>query len=113
MRKVFENILITTLLFCASVIIAGQFPKDFVYIQDIIPDIILEMRYCSNKNFTGRIVDGYVKPKAILTLEAVKKLKEVQDELRSYNLSLKIFDAHRPQKAVDFFIKWANSPEGL
>lgn len=111
MRKLPGNILITTLFFCVSGTIAKQLPKDFVYVQDIIPNIVLEMRYCSNKNFTGHVVDGYVKPKAILTMKATKSLKEVQDELKNYNLNLKLFDAYRPQKAVDCFIKWANSPE--
>ena len=88
-----------------------QLPEDFVYVMDIIPDIVLEMRYYSNKNFTGQPVDGYLKPKAILTVEAAESLKKVQAELSEYALSLKLFDAYRPQQAVDCFVKWANRPE--
>lgn len=88
-----------------------QLPEGFVYVRDVIPDIVLEILYCSNRNFTGQPVDGYIKPKAILTMEAAKSLKEVQNELRIYSLGLKIFDAYRPQQAVDCFSKWAKSPE--
>lgn len=103
--------IIMTLMSCSSVPIYKPLPEGFVYVRDIIPDIILEMRYCSARNFTGQPVDGYIKPKAILTVEAAESLKKVQTELREYGLSLKIFDAYRPQQAVDCFIKWAHKPE--
>ena len=104
-------ILVMALISCASVPIAKQLPKGFTYVRDVIPDIVLEMRYCTNRNFTGQPVTGYIKPKAILTVEAAESLKKVQDELRQYRFSVKIFDAYRPQQSVDCFIKWANSPE--
>lgn len=115
-KKTLRNILTKILFFFALTsfaeqIVKRQIPEGFIYVRDIIPDIILEMRYCSNRNFTGNVVDGYVKPEAILTLQAAKSLKEVQDDLRKYNLSLKIFDAYRPQQAVDCFVRWVNSPE--
>ncbi len=103
--------IIMALMSCTSVPICKPLPKGFVYVRDIIPDIVLEMRYCSSRNFTGQPVDGYIKPKAILTVEAAESLKKVQAELREYGLSLKIFDAYRPQQAVDCFVKWANRPE--
>ena len=110
MKKYLKNIL--ALFFSATTSsFARQLPEGFVYVRDVIPDIVLEMRYCSNKNFTGQPVDGYIKPKAILTVKAAESLKKVQDELRQYGLSLKIFDAYRPQQAVNCFIRWVNRPE--
>ena len=87
----------------------NQLPKNFVYLQDIIPDIELEMRYYGKDNFVGRKVDGYEKPVCICTKEAALALKNVQEELSSKNLSLKVFDAYRPQRAVNHFIEWAKS----
>lgn len=86
-----------------------ELPQGFVYIHKEIPSIKLEIRYYSVNNFTGNKVDGYLKPLAIISKEASIKLKEVQKELVEQNLSLKVFDAYRPQKAVNNFVKWARN----
>jgi zinc D-Ala-D-Ala dipeptidase len=88
---------------------AQQLPKGFVYIQDIIPSIKLEMRYTGNNNFIGKPVDGYFKSKGIVSKKTVKALKKVQRALNKQNLGLKIYDAYRPQKAVNHFIRWAKN----
>lgn len=85
----------------------GQLPKGFVYISDSIPSIRVELRYCTDNNFLGSIVEGYEAEMAILSIEATKALKNVQNELISKNLSIKIFDSYRPQRAVNHFMRWA------
>lgn len=82
-------------------------PQGFVYIQDHIPDIILDIRYAGVDNFVGQPVDGYLRPVGIMSLEATTSLQKVQAELKQQNLALKVFDAYRPQKAVDHFVRWA------
>lgn len=82
-------------------------PTDFVLISDVIPDVILEIRYYSTYNFVGARIDGYEEPLAFLTKEAAIKLKEVSDELVTKGYRLKIFDAYRPQMAVSHFVRWA------
>lgn len=86
---------------------AGTLPVGFVYVTEIVPDIKLELRYCTNHNFIGEPVDGYLAPKCILTQKAAEALKEVQEELKHFGLGLKIYDAYRPQQAVDHFVRWA------
>lgn len=81
--------------------------SDFVMINDVVPDVILEIRYYSTYNFVGERIDGYEEPLAFLTKEAVAALKEVSDELVTMGYRLKIFDAYRPQKAVTHFATWA------
>ncbi|MBR4461858.1 MAG: M15 family metallopeptidase [Erysipelotrichaceae bacterium] len=81
--------------------------SDFVLITDAVPDVILEIRYYSTYNFIGDRIDGYEEPLAFLTKEAAQALKEVSDELVEKGYRLKIFDAYRPQKAVDHFMRWA------
>lgn len=83
--------------------------KDFVLVNDIIPNIITDIRYHSTNNFIGCRIDGYEEPCAILTKKATDALKEVNDELILKGYCLKIFDAYRPQKAVDYFIKWSQN----
>ena len=82
-------------------------PDGFVYIEEVIPDIKLELRYYTEHNFVGKPIDGYLAPRGILTREAATALAKVQQELKPVGLSLKIFDAYRPQQAVDHFVRWA------
>ena len=85
----------------------NDLPDGFVYIKDIIPNIVLEMRYCTNDNFVGQRIDGYAAPKGILTKEAAIALSKVQDELNAFGLGIKVYDAYRPEQAVDHFVRWA------
>lgn len=80
----------------------------FVLVSDVCPDIIEEIRYYSTFNFVGRRVPGYERPVAYLTRQAADSLKAVSDELNRLGYRLKVFDAYRPQKAVDYFIRWGN-----
>jgi D-alanyl-D-alanine dipeptidase len=82
-------------------------PNGFAYVTDIISTAELEIRYFSNDNFTGAVVDGYEAPKAILTREAAEALKNAADALYENGYYIKIFDAYRPQRAVNHFIRWA------
>ena len=82
-------------------------PQGFVYITDAMPEVLLDIRYYSTYNFVGARVDGYLAPVAILTKEATQALKKAGDELRAQGYLLKIFDAYRPQKAVQHFVRWA------
>ena len=86
---------------------AGELPKGFVYIDEIIPDISTELRYAGKNNFVGKPIDGYEADRCIISAEAAYALKKVQAELNLFGLGLKIFDAYRPQRAVDHFIRWA------
>ena len=90
---------------------ASELPEGFVYVKEIIPDIILDMRYHGSNNFVGESINGYIEPKCILTIDAVKNLKNVQNELRHFGLGLIIFDAYRPQMAVDHFIWWSKNKD--
>lgn len=86
---------------------AQTIPDGFVEIRDVIPDIILDLRYLTNHNFLGVPVDGYLSEKCYITKAAADSLKKVQKELLRFGFSLKVYDAYRPQKAVDHFVRWA------
>lgn len=85
----------------------AQLPEDFVYAKEVIPNLRSDLRYYSNNNFIGKPIDGYIKPKLILTKKAAEALKNVQDELGRLGFGLLIYDAYRPQRAVDHFVRWA------
>tara|TARA_B100000900_G_C20488196_1_gene678388 strand:+ start:450 stop:1112 length:663 start_codon:yes stop_codon:yes gene_type:complete len=80
----------------------------FVYLKDIDNSIIVDLKYFSTENFTGQYVKGYHSNTAILTKEAALALSNVQDDLKKLGYSLILFDAYRPQSAVNFFMQWSN-----
>ena len=85
----------------------------FVSVGEVIPDVLLDIRYYSTFNFIGERIDGYEEPAALLTLEAAQALKEASREAMEQGFRLKVFDAYRPQKAVDHFVRWAKNPEDI
>lgn len=85
-------------------------PKGFSYVKDVAPSIKYELRYCSHNNFIGIPVDGYESDILITSTLTAKALKKVQDKLVKKKLGLKIFDAYRPQSAVNHFVRWARTP---
>ena len=85
----------------------------FVSIGEAVPDAILEIRYYSTFNFIGDRIDGYELPVALLTREAASRLKEVSADMAGKEYRLKIFDAYRPQKAVDHFMHWAEDASDI
>lgn len=83
--------------------------SNFVNITDVVPDVILEIRYYGTYNFVGSRIDGYEEPTALLTRQAAKALKAVSDDVMKQGYRLKIYDAYRPQKGVDHFVRWASN----
>ena len=66
-----------------------------------------EVRYFSAENFVGEVIDGYQAPVILLTIEAYEALRKVLLEAKTLGLGVKVFDAYRPQQAVDHFVRWA------
>ena len=70
---------------------------EYVLVKEYIPDIYVELRYATENNFTG--VKIYDFTEAYLRYGTVKKLAQVQKELKQQGYSLKIWDAYRPFEA--------------
>ena len=79
----------------------------FVLLTDVIPDTLLEIRYYSAFNFVGKRIDAYEAPVVYLTKETALALKKANDDLKKQGYVIKVFDAYRPQSAVDHFNRWA------
>lgn len=79
----------------------------FVLVGEAIPDAILEIRYYTTYNFVAERIDGYEEPVALLTREAAAALRQVSDDLRAKGYRIVVYDAYRPQRAVDHFARWA------
>ena len=98
---------------CLSLAEEEGLPEGFCYVEDVIPDVILEMRYAGTHNFVGDVIDGYERNTAILTVEAAKALKEAADAFREMGYRIKIFDAYRPQRAVKHFVRWSQDGDDM
>ena len=83
----------------------------FVLLTDVIPEAILEIRYYSTFNFVGERIDSYKAPVAYLTTEAALALKKASDALIKQGYRIKVYDAYRPQTAVDHFKRWSEDPD--
>lgn len=111
-------LVVISLLFCASICCSAQpiQPTDasgFVLLTEVVPDAIIEIRYYSTYNFVGDRIDGYEEPIALLSEEAALALRAVSDELVQKGYRLKIYDAYRPQSAVDHFVRWAKDKSDI
>ena len=81
--------------------------SDFVVLSDVIPDIVQEIRYYGTYNFVGDRIRGYYEPVAFMTKDAARALKAASDEFNAMGYRIKVYDAYRPQMAVDNFKEWA------
>lgn len=81
--------------------------EDFVDLKELMPNLRSDLRYYSSNNFVGEPIEGYNAAKVLMTKEAAEALKKVQDELERLGFGLLIYDAYRPQRATDHFVRWA------
>ncbi len=93
-----------------SAAVQAGLPDGFVYLSDIDPSIIQDIRYYGAHNFVGRRIDGYNAPECILTKQAAVALSKVQAALGEDNLSLIVWDCYRPARAVADFLRWSKNP---
>jgi len=68
--------------------------KRLVEIKKYIPGIVLDIRYATTNNFTHHIM--YSQARAFARLPVVLALQQVEAELKTKGLGLKIYDAYRP-----------------
>lgn len=76
-----------------QVIVDSTKKTDFVDIQQIIPSVVLDIKYATTDNFTRTKL--YDSSKAFLRRGTADKLKKVADEVEIKGYCLKIWDAYR------------------
>jgi zinc D-Ala-D-Ala dipeptidase len=81
----------------------------FVDASVVVPGLAVDMRYFGEHNFVGRRVDGYEAPRCLLTTQAATALAQVQRDLVTSGIGLKVFDCYRPERAVAHFVRWVRS----
>ena len=87
-------------------------PGDFVFLRDIDPSIIQDIRYAGSNNFVGRPLQGYDAAECVVKREVGLALRSVQQELAPQGLSLKMLDCYRPARASHDMVVWAQERPG-
>ncbi len=100
-----SGVLIALLLLANSA--TAQIPAEFIDVRQVVRGVTIDLRYFSRNNFVGEFIDGYEESNMLMTRETAAALIPVENQLRAMGLGLKIFDAYRPQQAVDHFVRWA------
>lgn len=81
-----------------------------VDILDVAPSILVDLRYATDDNFTGKAVYP-PNARALVRKEVANELAKIQAELRRDGLGLKIWDAYRPFSVQEKF--WKQMPDPL
>jgi len=88
---------------------AQALPDDFVYLHDIDPSIVQDIRYAGANNFVGRPLPGYDAAECVVKRDVALRLKAVQQALQPRGLALKMLDCYRPARAVAAMVAWAQN----
>lgn len=85
--------------------------NDFAYLDELVPGLRWDAKYATWDNFTGRPVDGYLVNRVVGTRALCRALKRASEDAAGRGFGLLVWDAYRPQRAVDAFIRWSRQPE--
>src|ERR1700687_1906072 len=107
----FMKAIVIALVVAASVAPARAqaLPGDFVFLRDIDPSIVQDIRYAGSNNFVGRPLAGYDAGECVVKRSVGLALKSIQQELAPQKLSLTMLDCYRPARAVQDMVVWAQN----
>lgn len=118
--KKFQNILfilVLTLMLISSATAglaadsATDLPNGFVYLDEVLTGIEWDVRYSQADNFTGAPLPGYEANRVVISRAMIEPLRRARDAAAVHGYKLLIWDAARPQRAVDRFVAWSLEPE--
>lgn len=90
---------------------AYRLPEGFVYLDEAVPGVYWDAKYASEDNFTGAVVAGYAANRIACSERMAAALMTARDLAAAKGLMLLVWDAARPQRAVDRFVEWSKEPE--
>ncbi len=85
--------------------------EGFVDLREAIPGLSVEARYATPNNLTGAPMPGYDRPTAVGTVEMAQALSRALTLAKRMGFGLLVYDAYRPQRAVDRLVSWCAEPE--
>lgn len=76
----------------------------FTNIQKLDPDIIVDLKYATEDNFTGKVIYDFTT--AIARTGTAYKLAEASAIVKKQGYRLKVWDAYRPVKSQKNYLKF-------
>ena len=87
-------------------------PDGFVDLAQGQSSIQLDLSYAKDTNCMGRPIRGYNTPNClILTEQAALALQKAEAQFNKDGFTILVYDAYRPQQAVNDIQEWSKNPE--
>jgi D-alanyl-D-alanine dipeptidase len=83
----------------------------FVFLDEVLRGVRWDAKYATWDNFTGTPVDGYEVNRVVGSDALADALQHANTRASAMGFGLLLWDAYRPQRAVDRFLEWAAQPE--
>jgi D-alanyl-D-alanine dipeptidase len=83
----------------------------FVFLDEVLRGVRWDAKYATWDNFTGAPVDGYEVNRIVGSAALAVALLDAQARAARLGFGLLLWDAYRPQRAVDRFVAWSTQPE--
>ena len=83
----------------------------FVFLDEVLPGVRWDAKYATWDNFTGKPVDGYEVNRVVGSSALADALITARRHAAGLGFGLLLWDAYRPQRAVDGFLRWSEQPE--
>jgi D-alanyl-D-alanine dipeptidase len=85
--------------------------QGFVFLDDVLRGVRWDAKYATWDNFTGAPVDGYAVNRIVGSDALAAALLEATSRAAAAGFGLLLWDAYRPQRAVNRFLEWSEQPE--
>jgi zinc D-Ala-D-Ala dipeptidase len=85
--------------------------RGFLFLDEVLSGVRWDSKYATWDNFTGMPVAGYEANRIVGSHALAGGLLEAQTQAAMLGFGLLLWDAYRPQRAVDRFLEWSRQPE--
>jgi D-alanyl-D-alanine dipeptidase len=85
--------------------------RGFVFLDEVLTGVRWDAKYATWDNFTGRPVDGYEVNRIVGSCALIAGLQQAKTHASALGFGLLLWDAYRPQRAVNRFLEWSGQPE--
>ncbi|PSR20243.1 MAG: D-Ala-D-Ala dipeptidase VanX [Sulfobacillus acidophilus] len=82
-----------------------------VFVDEFVFGIRWDAKYATWDNFTATPVDGYMANRIVGTRALCAALNQAREHAESRGFGLLLWDGYRPQRAVDYFLRWSKQPD--
>jgi D-alanyl-D-alanine dipeptidase len=83
----------------------------FVFLDEVLTGVRWDSKYATWDNFTGTPVDGYEVNRIVGSCDLAEALQAARTRADALGFGLLLWDAYRPQHAVNRFVEWSTEPE--